>query len=217
MSEEEKIDPALETLFQEINEAEGMVEKSAPKSEDKSEDTADEVGDEQDGSQNDEQEELQEQVEQEPSHDLDLEENDIDDDDEDEDDGLDNIEVIAAKPMSEHEAKMQNIVVGLVEKHSHSVEKMFDEADTDRKRIDDVLGVLMTKIESDEYRGADIGALASLIQTKADISRNRASMMDSIAKLFASIKNNDSVGVNGKADDDSIDQDDIERLLNGGD
>lgn len=136
-------------------------------------------------------------------------------DDEDyEEEQITNVKAEIVNNTDETEQKLKNVVMDLVDKHCSSAEKMFEEAEADRKKIDDVIAVLLPKVESDNYRGSDIGSLAALLQTKADISRNRATMMDSIAKLFAAIKNNDSVSV-GKKADESIDQDDVKRLLGG--
>lgn len=109
--------------------------------------------------------------------------------------------------------EMQKKILSMLDKHYDSAGMMFDEAESDRKKIDDIFAMLLPKIQNDNYKTADINAIAALMQTKTDISRNRASMMDSIAKLFAALKNNDSVGVSAQSDAD-ISQKDVENLLN---
>lgn len=109
--------------------------------------------------------------------------------------------------------EMQRKILSMMDKHYDSAGMMFDEAESDRKKIDDIFAILLPKVQADNYKAADINAIAALMQTKSDISRNRASMMDSIAKLFAALKNNDSVGVRASQDAD-ISQKDVEDLLN---
>lgn len=144
--------------------------------------------------------------------------NSLDDDDDDDDDNgneeLSNVEVIGE--FDKDKSDIERSVIGLFKQHCSSAQAMLDEADQDRKRIDDVIAIILPKIESNDYRGTDIQALASLLQTKTDVSKNRSSHMDSIAKLFAALKNNDSVGLGGKTNtgDEDISKEELEKLLN---
>jgi len=137
-----------------------------------------------------------------------------DEDEEDEDEGLANVEVVSE--IDKDKSDIERNVIGLFKQHCSSAQAMLDEADQDRKRIDDVIALILPKIESNDYRGTDIQALASLLQTKTEVSKNRSSHMDSIAKLFAALKNNDSVGLGGKANtgDDDITKEELDKLLN---
>lgn len=110
--------------------------------------------------------------------------------------------------------KLQFGLLGLVESHYENADRLIDDVEADRKKCDDVYDILLNKIRSDDYRGADITALVTLLQTKADISRTRASMMAEVSKLLAALRNNDSIG--GKiADDSEITPDQLDRLIGG--
>jgi hypothetical protein len=110
--------------------------------------------------------------------------------------------------------KLQFGLLGLVENHYENADRLIDDVEADRKKCDDVYDILLNKIRSDDYRGADITALVTLLQTKADISRTRASMMAEVSKLLAALRNNDSIG--GKmADDSEITPDQLDKLIGG--
>lgn len=138
---------------------------------------------------------------------------DEDEEDDDEDEGIIDTEIVSE--LDKDKSDIERSVVGLFKQHCSSAQAMLNEADQDRKRIDDVIAIILPKIESNDYRGTDIQALASLLQTKTEVSKNRSSHMDSIAKLFAALKNNDSVGIGSKANtgDDDISKEELEKLL----
>ena len=115
--------------------------------------------------------------------------------------------------IDERSRHIQDKLLELVDRHCESANMMFDEAEVDRKKIDMIMGILLPKIQNDNYKSADIQSLASLMQTKSDISRNRSSMMDSVSRLFAALKNNDRLG--GQASgDENLTNDEVEKLLN---
>lgn len=198
----EEIDPELDKLLNDIENAE---ESSIDDSIEEEQDDINEENDvdlEQDESEKENIEELDQLL---------AEREDEDDDGEEEyDDLVESVEV-SATTVNERE-RLEKDIMGLVNHHVKSASSMFDEAETDRKKIDDIIAIILPRIEEGEYKSSDILALTNLIQTKTDVSRNRASLMDSIAKLFASIKNNDSIGVNGGNEED-LSQEDINNLL----
>lgn len=214
----EEIDPELDKLLKEIEDAEESIPEDSPKA------STTKVGDDEEESPHVEEEEVKAEVkaEKEEIEDiLELESNlayrNRDEEEDDEDDDIIDAEEVEAEVIAgdlERE-KLEKSILGLVKQHVNSVDKMFEEAESDRKNIDNVLALLIPKIESDDYKGTDLLAITSLIQTKTDVSRNRASLMDSIAKLFASVKNNDSVGF-GTIDntgEDDISQDELDKIL----
>lgn len=213
-----EIDPELDKLLKEIEDAEESIPEDSPKA------STAKVGDEEEESPHVEEEEVEKAAaEVEDVEDiLELESNlayrnrDEEEDDEDDDDIVDAEEVDAEVIASDLEReRLEKSILGLVNQHVNSVDKMFEEAESDRKNIDGVLALLIPKIESDDYKGTDLLAITSLIQTKTDVSRNRASLMDSIAKLFAAVKNNDSVGFGNveNTGDDDISDADLDKLL----
>lgn len=150
---------------------------------------------------------------------LDTDENDINDFNSLEDDDLDEKfeDIIEAEidnnDIDEEKERMEKNILGLLQQHCDSAKAMFDEAEVDRRKIDDIVAIVLPKLESNDYKGSDIMALSNLIQTKADISKNRASNMDSIAKLFAALKNNDRISAGSGGGDDDISNDELIKLL----
>jgi len=217
----DEIDPKLLDLLNEIE----IAEKSVPeKSGDEAEDNGDSSS-QNDESNNEQNDNVRSDAEISGDLDIDIEDNSISDfnsldDDFDEDEDEDDIEKqleyeTEVVEVDEEKERIEKNIIGLLDQHCESAKAMFNEAEVDRKKIDDIVNVLLPKIENDEYRGSDIMALSSLIQTKADISKNRASNMDSIAKLFAALKNNDRIapGAGSGGNDDDISNEEIANLL----
>lgn len=138
---------------------------------------------------------------------------DEEEDEDFEDDDEDSLAVEAEIVRDSQREDIESKVLGLLEQHCNAASAMFNEADDDRKQADELMALIIPKIENNNYNAADIQSLASLMQTKADIGGNRSRHMDSIAKLFAALKNNDSIGVSGNTGDDNIDKDELEKLL----
>jgi len=203
----EEIDPELSGLLNEIEDAEGDASKAQ---------LEEDIDDPQ-------KTEMEKDAEASASLEIDAEENDIDDfnslEDDFEEDGNDDFEAqveyeAEVVEVDQEKERIEKNIIGLLDQHCDSAKAMFEEAEVDRRRIDDVVAILLPKIEGDDYRGSDIMALANLIQTKADISKNRASNMDSIAKLFAALKNNDRIAPNaGGSGDDDLSNEEIAVLL----
>lgn len=203
------IDPELVDLLKEIEEAEEVSEINDTEVERISE--TDEINDAKEVGNTD--------AEISSNLDLDTDKNDIDDFNSLEDDDLDEEfeDVIEAEieniEVDEEKERIEKNILGLLQQHCDSAKAMFEEAEVDRRRIDDIVAVVLPKIESGDYKGSDIMALSNLIQTKADISRNRASNMDSIAKLFASLKNNDRIAPGSGGSDDDLSNEELVKLL----
>ena len=94
------------------------------------------------------------------------------------------------------------------------------EIEVDRKKCDDIYNLLVPKIQAGDYSGADAVALVQIMQVKANISSNRSRHMDSISKLFVSLKSNSAVGSGdtggsgGGDSDDGPSRSEITKLLN---
>jgi len=212
----DEVDPDLQKLVGDMEEVEREIEDK--KVEEESIEEADNSGTNDDPSVN---EEAQDEFEDAEAFNEELsksfkEEFDADDDDDEEaltNHGL--IESEASKIASEtNERGLQLFgkMVDLLDKHSAGVDAMFSEAEEDRKRVEDVIGILMTKItDNNDYKSADVQSLASLFQTKSDITRNRASMMDAISKLFAALKNNNTIDISSNASE--MGKEEVEKLL----
>ena len=109
---------------------------------------------------------------------------------------------------------VQDRLYNLLDRHCEVVGKMFEEADVDRKKVDDILDIILPKIRGsgDDYKAADVQSAAVLMQTKVDISKNRASLMDSISRLFGALKNNDSIR-KGEDGENDLSEEEVRRLL----
>jgi hypothetical protein len=205
--EESEIDPSLAELVEEIEAAEAKAfeepKDTTPKVEPAKEDEKSHV--EEDG-----------------GFDENLEINDQPEPDDYEDEDEEEVETIAdvvieperevVSDFEKEQQELQQSVLGMLKKHCNSSEKMIEEAECDRRKIDDILGMILPKIQNDDYRAADIGTVAQLMQIKSEISRNRASTMDSISKLFAALKGNDSIGVKA-AQKTEVSQEEVTKLL----
>lgn len=204
------IDPALERLLKEINEAEADADNTTLSDDDQNNDEdVDGILNEVNASNKEDNSDIIENSDAE-------DEDDIDDNIEYEDESEHHdVELIESDEIELKKEAIQLKILSLLDKHYDSAEKMFDEAECDRKKIDDIFAVLMPKIVGNEYKSADVQSVASLMQTKVDISRNRSAMMDSVAKLFSALKNNDSIGsMGGSGSSNDLSKKEVEDLLN---
>lgn len=117
--------------------------------------------------------------------------------------------------ISEFEVKktqIQNRLIGLIDTHCDSATRIIEDVESDRKKCDDVYNILFAKIQANDYRASDAMAIVTTLQTKADITKTRANMMDSVAKLLGALKNNNTINPDGGGSGE-LSQDDIKRLL----
>ncbi len=103
-------------------------------------------------------------------------------------------QVIESDPNADIRNNIQAKLLGLVNTVIDESEAFKKEMEVDRKKCDDVYNLLAPKIQSGTYSGSDAVALVQILQVKADISSNRSKHMDSIAKIFVSLKSNAAVG-----------------------
>lgn len=104
------------------------------------------------------------------------------------------VQVMESEPGSKIRDDIQLKLLGLVGTVIDESEAFKKEMEVDRKKCDDVYNLLVPKIQSGTYSGSDAVALVQVLQVKADISSNRSKHMDSIAKIFVSLKSNAAVG-----------------------
>ena len=117
--------------------------------------------------------------------------------------------------ISEFEAKktqIQNRLIGLIDTHCDSATRIIEDVESDRKKCDDVYNILFAKMQANDYRASDAMAIVTTLQTKADITKTRANMMDSVAKLLGALKNNNTINPDGGGSGD-LSQEDIKKLL----
>lgn len=187
--EEEQLDPDLQKLMSELEKVEGEVvaPKEEPKEEPKIESKLEDP-------------KLAEVVLEEPK----LEELKKE------------IKTLESEPLSEFDikkAQIQNKLIGLIDVHCDSAVRIIEDVEADRTKCDDVYNILFTKLQANDYRASDTMAIVATLQTKADITKTRANMMDSVAKLLASLKNNNTVNTGEGSGSGELSPEEIKKLL----
>jgi hypothetical protein len=117
--------------------------------------------------------------------------------------------------MSEFElkkARIQERLIGLIDTHCDSATRIIEDVESDRTKCDDVYSILFAKLQNNDYRASDAAAITTVLQVKADITKTRANMMDSVAKLLGSLKNNNTINT-GDSNSDGLSQEEVNRLL----
>lgn len=120
------------------------------------------------------------------------------------------------KQIEERKLKLQLNLIGMVESHCENSSKIIEDVEADRRKCDDVINVLFTKIQANDYHGADVTSLVVALQTKADISRTRASMMAEVSRLLAALRNNTSMAGGGNTNS-NISIREVKQLVDGSD
>jgi hypothetical protein len=110
-------------------------------------------------------------------------------------------------------AQIQNKLIGLIDVHCDSAVKIIEDVEADRNKCDDVYNILFAKLQANDYRASDTMAIVATLQTKADITKTRANMMDSVAKLLASLKNNNTVNTGEGAGSGDLSPEEVKKLL----
>lgn len=123
------------------------------------------------------------------------------------------VEVEQVGIADKEKARIQSKLIGLIDIHCDNAVKIIEDVESDRKKCDDVYNILYAKVQDGDYRASDIAALVSVLQTKGDISKTRSDMMDSVAKMLASIKNNNTVPTDPNNGNGDLSQEDIKKLL----
>jgi hypothetical protein len=124
------------------------------------------------------------------------------------------IKTAEVSEMSEFElkkARIQERLIGLIDTHCDSATRIIEDVESDRNKCDDVYNILFTKLQANDYRASDAAAITTVLQVKADISKTRANMMDSVAKLLGSLKNNNTVNPGDSGD--GLSQEEVSKLL----
>lgn len=117
--------------------------------------------------------------------------------------------------VNKFDAEKQRIharLLGLIDTHCDSAAQIIEDVESDRRKCDDVYNIMFTKLQNNDYRASDAAAIVTVLQTKAEITKTRASMMDSVAKLLASVKNNNTVASEGGGSGD-LSQEEVKNLL----
>ncbi len=121
-------------------------------------------------------------------------------------------DVIKFDEFEEKRAQIRNKLIDLVDTHCNSALRIIEDVESDRNKCNDVYSILFTKLQANDYRASDVAAIVATLQTKADITKTRADMMDSVAKLLAALKNNNAVNPDDGADS-GMSQKEIDDLL----
>lgn len=110
-------------------------------------------------------------------------------------------------------ARIQGRLIGLIDTHCDSAIRIIEDVESDRKKCDDVYNILFAKLQNNDYRASDAAAIVATLQTKADITKTRANMMDSVAKLLGSLKNNSTVQTDNGGGSGDLSSEEIKALL----
>jgi hypothetical protein len=109
--------------------------------------------------------------------------------------------------------ELQLKLLKLIEGHCENAEKMISDVESDRSKCDDVYNILINKLQNNDYHSADVAGVVSLLQTKVEGSKVRALMMQEVARLLASLRNNNTIGEHRK--DDDLSPQELNKLLSG--
>lgn len=90
--------------------------------------------------------------------------------------------------------KVRDGLFRLLDHTMDNAEIQMNEFMEDRKKADEALAVLLSRLQAGSaLSAAEITAIPILIQARIDVTANRSKYIDSIAKLFASLKKNDTI------------------------
>jgi hypothetical protein len=123
------------------------------------------------------------------------------------------VQEVKKTEIEEKKDALQLKLLKLIEGHCENAEKLITDVESDRSRCDEVYNILFAKLQDGEYSAADVTSVVSLLQTKTESSKVRALMMQEVARLLASLRNNPTIGETARNDD--ISPHDINKLLSG--